>query len=113
MTADLVFYTENYGGDSKIPAVSFPLWEKRAEAQLMRLTGGKIKGKSDSRIKMCICEMAEFMYETGKTDGIRSENNDGYSVTYQERDIKRELVKIAETYLGDTDFLYRGVDNEG
>ena len=112
MTTDLVFYNENYGGDTKIPAGSFPLWEKRATAQLMHITGGKIEGISDSRVKMCVCEMAEFLYENSKTGGIKSENNDGYSVSYQDRDIKQELIRIAETYLGNTDFLYRGVGNE-
>lgn len=108
MAADLVFYNENYGGDSKIPAASFPLWERRAEADLMHITGGKIEGKDDTRIKLCICEMAEFLYECSKIGGIKSENNDGYSVLYQERDIKHELIKIAKAYLGETEFLYRG-----
>lgn len=113
MMVDLVFYKENYGGDSKIPAASFPLWEKRAEMQLLKITGGKIEEKDDERIKICICEMAELMFEYSKNDGIRSENNDGYSVIYQNRDIKNELVEIAKTYLYNTKYLYRGVEDEG
>lgn len=110
MTADYVFYNENYGGDTKIPAASFPLWERRATGYLMQITGGKIEGKEDASIKLCICEMAEFLYECSKIGGIKSENNDGYSVSYQERDIKCEMIKIAELHLGGTEFLYRGVD---
>ena len=112
MTADLAFYNENYGGDSKIPASLFPLWERRAENELIYITGGKIKGKDDERIKMCVCEMAEFLYECCQRGGLKSENNDGYSVTYQERDIKQELLKIAQVNLSSTDFLFRGVDGE-
>lgn len=112
MIADLAFYNENYGGDSKIPASLFPLWERRAETELIYITGGKIKGKDDECIKMCVCEMAEVLYECVHRDGIKSENNDGYSVTYQERDIKQELLKIAKVYLGTTEFLFRGVDCE-
>jgi len=112
MLTDLVFYIENYGGERKIPASLFPLWEKRAAAELLRITGGKIKGRKTECVRFCVCEVAEFLYENKKTSNISSENNDGYSVTYQERDIKKEILKIAETYLGETDLLYRGVDNE-
>ncbi len=110
MLADLAFYNENYGGDSKIPASLFPLFERRAENELMYITGGKIKGKDDEHIKICICEMAEFLYQCLEKSGIKSENNDGYSVTYQERDIKRELLKIAQVNLNGTEFLFRGVE---
>lgn len=109
MLADLAFYNENYSGDSKIPASLFPLFERRAENELMYITGGKIKGKDDECIKVCICEMAEFLYSCLESRGIKSENNDGYSVTYLERDIKRELLKIAQVNLNETEFLFRGV----
>ena len=112
MTADLVFYNENFGGDTKIPAASFPLWENRAKNYLMYVTGGKIEGKEDTLVKMCICEIAEFLYNKSLSDGIRSENNDGYSVVYQDGDIKCQVIKIAEIYLAGTEYLYRGVDNE-
>ena len=112
MMADQLFYNENYGGEGKIPASLFPLWEKRATAELLRITGGKIKGHKTECVRFCVCEIAEFLYENAKTSGMRSENNDGYSVTYQDRDIKKEILKIAETYLGETDFLYRGVEND-
>lgn len=110
---NLTFYNENYGGDSKIPASLFPLWEKRAENELLRITGGKIRGKDDDAVKRCICEMAELLYEYSELCGIKSENNDGYSVSYQNRDIKAELTEIAKVYLFGTEYLYRGVDNEG
>jgi len=113
MLTDLVFYIENYGGERKIPASLFSLWGKRAEAVLIHITDGKIKGQENLEcVRFCICEIAEFLYKQENTSGIKSENNDGYSVSYQERDIKKEILKIAETYLGETDLLYRGVDNE-
>lgn len=110
MIADLAFYNENFGGDSKIPASLFPLFERRAENELMFITDGKIKEKDDECIKICICEMAEFLYKCLESGGIKSENNDGYSVTYEERDIKRELFKIAQVNLFGTELLFRGVD---
>ncbi len=113
MMVDLVFYNESYGGEGKIPASLFSLWEKRAEAALMHISGGKIKGQENTEcVRFCICEIAEFLYGQEKLSGIRSENNDGYSVSYQDRDIKKEILRIAETYLSGTDLLYRGVGNE-
>lgn len=113
MMVDLVFYNESYGGEGKIPASLFSLWEKRAEAVLMNVTSGKIKGQEILEcVKFCICEIAEFLYKQENMSGIKSENNDGYSVSYQERDTKKEILKIAEMYLSETDFLYRGVINE-
>ena len=109
MIADLAYYNENYSGDSKIPASLFPLFERRAENELMFITDGKIKGKEDENIKICICDMAEFLYKCLERNGIKSENNDGYSVTYQERDIKNELLKIAQVNLYGTELLFRGV----
>ena len=113
MMSVLDFYSENYGGDTKIPAAAFSLWEKRAIAELSDLTSGRISEFDDDNIKMCICEMAELIYDCFCARGVESENNDGYSVKYQNRDIKQELIKIANTYLGKTGYLYRGVDNEG
>lgn len=109
MIADLAFYNENYGGENKIPASLFPLFERRAENELMFLTDGRIKGKEDECIKICICEMAEFLYNCLEKGEIKSENNDGYSVTYKERDIKQELFKIAQVNLFGTELLFRGV----
>lgn len=113
MMVDLIFYNESYGGEGKIPASLFSLWEKRAEAMLIHITDGKIKGQENLEcVRFCICEIAEFLYKQENTSGIKSENNDGYSVSYQERDINNEILKIAEIYLSETDFLYRGVINE-
>lgn len=113
MMSVMDFYNENYGGDTKIPASAFSLWERRAKAELLDITAGRIADKDEDAIKMCICEMAELMYDYCHTRGLESENNDGYSVHYTKRDIKKELLKIANTYLGKTGYLYRGVDNEG
>ena len=110
MIADFAFYNENYGGDSKIPASLFPLFERRAENELMFITDGKIKGNDEECIKICICEMAEFLYDCLEKGGLKSENNDGYSVTYQERDIKQEILRIAQLNLCETERLLRGVD---
>ena len=94
MTADLIFYKESYGGDCKIPAAKYPLWEKRAKVILEKMTGGKSTAhKNDERVKMCICEIAECIYEERKRQGIVSENNDGYSVSYKNTNVKNLAVR--------------------
>ncbi len=113
MTADLIFYKESFGGNCKIPAAKYPLWEKRAGIILEKITGGKsIAHKDDERVKMCICEIAECIYEESKRRGIVSENNDGYSVRYENRDTKAKVNNIAALWLSGTNLLYRGVECE-
>lgn len=113
MIADLIFYKENFGGNCKIPTDEFPLWERRAEMYLSKTTGGKseTQGKNE-RVKMCICEIAECLYENEKNQGIVSENIDGYSAKYENGDIKKKISEIISLWLYRTDILYRGVDNE-
>lgn len=113
MICDLFFYNEHFGGDTKIPAEAFPLWERKAEAELLQLTGGRISLTEEERAKICVCEIAEYLFDVASRRGIESENNDGYSVSYQNRDIKTDVLNIAKIYLSGTDLLYRGVDNAG
>lgn len=113
MICDLFFYNEHFGGDTKIPAEAFPLWERRAEAELLLLTSGRKPLAEEEKAKMCVCEIAEYLFDVASRRGIESENNDGYSVSYQNRDIKTDIVNIVKTYLGGTDLLYRGVENAG
>ena len=110
MTADLIFYIESFGGNCKIPADEFPVWERRASAELGRITSGTSNSCKDEKcVKMCICEIAECLYEQSKKCGIVSESNDGYSAKYETGDTKKEVGRIAALWLSGTDMLYRGV----
>lgn len=113
MTVDLIFYEEFCGGDFKIPAAEFERWERAAYFELSRITGGKSTQSLEECVKICICEIAELLYKMEMQGKIKSENNDGYSVTYQEGDTKNALTDIAKRYLSGTDYLYRGVCNDG
>ncbi|MCB5881021.1 hypothetical protein LIR45_01280 [Lachnospiraceae bacterium EP-SM-12S-S03] len=106
----------------KIPEELFVQMVKKAERYLNQFTFGGIQEVSyDTEIKNCICEMAEVIYieETKKSDGIKkSENIDGYSVTYvtemldgedRKAVLQRQLYHIAERYLMHTGLLYLGV----
>ena len=109
MKADLIFYNESFGGNCKIPADEFSVWERRAEKILSKMSGGKSDGEDIEAVKMCICEIAELLYAENKRNGILTENNDGYSVRYEYGDIKTKISEIASIWLSGTDILYRGV----
>lgn len=102
------FYSRTYSKDAKIPLESFYLWEKRAVAELNRITSGDILQSPDENSKMCICEVAEFLYENAKSEGILSENNDGYSVRFEKGEKDSKIYDIASKWLLKGGLLYRG-----
>ena len=112
MKADLFFYDEFCGGELKIPVAEYPRWERCAENELLRITGGKSADSDDERLKICICEMAEILYTKENLGGILSESTDGYSVSYEKNNIKSALYEVAKRNLSGTNFLYRGVLDE-
>ena len=84
------FYTQVYQG-VKIPEPDFDKWESRAEAVISYLTflNGDIFAEESDRVKLAVCAAAESIYMTESTggggitaSGLKSESNDGYSVTY-------------------------------
>lgn len=100
------FYGRTYGKDAKIPLESFHLWQMRAVAEINRITTEDISDFSDENIKMCVCEVAEFLYENEKRDGIVSESNDGYSVHFEKGE--RKIYDIVNKWLSKSGLLYRG-----
>lgn len=82
------FYTETFG--ALIPEKDFPRVEAEAEAAISYLTyvNGDIFAKEDSRVKLAVCAAAEVVYNGKQSNGasgsagVKSESNDGYSVTY-------------------------------
>jgi len=102
------FYGRVYGNDAKIPLESFYLWEKRAVAELNRITARDIAESPDDDAKMCICETAEFLYEKAGRSGIVSENNDGYSVRFEQGKTEEGIYNIAVKWLSKSGLLYRG-----
>lgn len=108
---DEIFYTEVYCNmqDGIIPPDVFPVWVRRAEAILDRITCGNITEATEP-VKLCVCEIAELMYKDVQAGNIASENNDGYSISYVKQ--KPQAVRIgdiARTYLAGTGLLYRGL----
>lgn len=112
MYVDFAYYVEIYDG-SLIPEKLFPRTEKKAERYLDTFTFGRLKDmdlESVNNLKDCICDMAEVIYMKlyqGNTKEKKSEDTDGYSVSYvtegkdgedAETVLKRKLYSIAEVY---------------
>lgn len=110
---DYKYYAEAFLGTA-IPEPSFPALEKKAEAFLHRITFGRVKRLPEipKEVKDAICAMAEYNFQADKkTPGVKSENIDGYSVSYgdsTETSRNTELYGVAKNYLSDTGLLYRG-----
>ncbi len=110
---DYEYYKESFYG-SKIPENAFPRYEMRAEAFLHRITFGRVERLPEipDEVKNAICAMAECSFrEDKKTPGVKSENIDGYSVSFgNSTEVSRntELYGIAKTYLSTTGLLFRG-----
>jgi hypothetical protein len=119
-------YTKSYGG-SAIPEANFQRLAVKASAYIDMFTFKRINEGNVSAfpsVSLCACEMAETIFfatgETGTKKEKKSENTDGYTVSYvvegadgrtAEETLRRKLYEIAKLYLINTGLLYCGVDD--
>ena len=119
---DYVYYYNEYIG-RKIPEKDFEELSVQAQRFVDYVTGGKICGNVTDKVRNAVCAAAEALYDCNSkyvnlNPGIKSENTDGYSVTYQDysvADISAEqdkaMYKAVRRALSGTGLLYRGVHN--
>lgn len=121
------FYSQTFG--NLIPEADFEKVEAKAEAVISYLTyaNGDIFAKEDNRVKLAVCAAAETIYnnQTGSASGsagVKSESNDGYSVTYvaeaqdgqtAEEVLRKKVAEAARLYLLPTGWLCRKVKTGG
>lgn len=129
--ADYAYYTGSYFGSS-IPEASWPEWSRKASMRVEYLTFGRTGKLSASvlpdAVFDAVCCAAEVMYEydkrkqaraaATKNGALKSESNDGYSVSYGGTDIEDEMKATAacdaETdksigeYLAHTGLMFKG-----
>lgn len=120
------FYSQTFG--STIPEADFPKAEAKAEAAIGYLTyiNGDIFAEEDDRVKLAVCAAAEAVYyqeaqssATGhQAVGVKSESNDGYSVTYiteaqdgqtAEEALRKKVLEAVRVYLLPTGWLSRSL----
>lgn len=113
MYADYRYYELNYGG--KMPDDDYDIAERKAEAYIRSLTfaKGDIFKVENPSVKDAVCAVADVFYSQSEKNHssngpVKSENNDGYSVTYVteqtdgqtvEEVIKKKAYQAAYMYL--------------
>ena len=111
---DYSFYynTYNNGFTGIIPVESFGLCISKAWREVNAMLTTEYTDEHSDLVKKCVCEVAEEIYENAKKQGIKSENIDGYSVTYADGvDVKKSIKNIIIGRLGNTGLLYAGVES--
>ncbi|MDD5853248.1 MAG: hypothetical protein PUD03_04000 [Lachnospiraceae bacterium] len=116
------FYKDTLGG--LIPEDKFAAVEAKAEAHISYLTyiNGDIFAKESDRVKLAVCAAAEVIYKNMTSNtagaGVKSESNDGYSVTYvteaqdgqtAEEALRKKVYEAIRLYLLPTGWLSRKV----
>ena len=97
--ADFDFYTNEYGG-TVVTADNFKSLSIKASAIIDRITFGRATGTEN--VKMAVCAAVDALFAPGEGGRIQSENNDGYSVTYQTRtdaEISQSAICAARIFL--------------
>lgn len=119
MYADYEYYKNSFSG-ILIPEEEFPLLANKVSRYLDHVTMHRISEATD-KVKNAVCAGAEALYEfiqmyKNIPKGIKSENTDGYSVTYSEFDMdkfKRQentvMYNAFAQELSGTGLMYQGV----
>lgn len=129
--ADYAYYTGSYFGSS-IPEASWPEWSRKASMRVEYLTFGRTDKLSASvlpdAVFDAVCCAAEVMYEydvrkkareSASSNGtVKSESNDGYSVSYAGVDSADEsadaencdnaVMDVISEYLAHTGLMFKG-----
>lgn len=119
--ADFEFYIKNFHG-STIPENDFSSAMLRAGIFIRYITFGRIDETNiPEEAKLAACAVADLMYKDDLSRDKagrekKSENNDGYSVSYvtsvegKGNSVESKTYQAAGQYLAHTGLMYRGID---
>ena len=109
---DYGYYVSSFsvGTQQKLSALEFYTCLKPAKAFLESVLCCEEPVEAEKCVKDCLCCLAEEICRQGARRGIKSENTDGYSVTFCQEDNGRNLLKIVNIYLGNSGLVFAGVD---
>ena len=123
MYVDYAYYASEYGGEI-IPEEKISGYERRAEAYIRIITyvRGDIFSMESDMVKDAVCAVADvycsYDQKQASAGMVKSENNDGYSVTYvteqtdgqtTEEVLRKKAYAAASAYLLPTGWLSRKV----
>lgn len=90
---------------------NFGKYIKTAKIFLESILTEDVPKTCEEDVRRCLYALAEEFFEEEKQGGIKSENIDGYSVTFKDQSpAGRRLLKTALLYFGKSGLLYAGVD---
>lgn len=120
---DYEYYKSDFEGDA-IPEESFGRIAKKSSVFVREITRNRVDVENIiNDVKDAVCAVCEVMYNDEKIlariNGreVKSENTDGYSVTYtsetqdgqtREQTLRKKMYSAARGYLIHTGLLYRG-----
>ena len=110
--ADFEYYKTEFHGTVIASAAEFDSMEIKARAYVDTVTFGRAASAAESsEVKNATCAICEIYQQYSKHEGISSENNDGYSVTYlsNSRLLTGRLAQAAKVFLP-AKLRYRGWD---
>ena len=74
----------------------------RADAHINRFTFNRIvvlpETDAPTEVQNAVCAVCEVLHNTRGRDGIKSENNDGYAVTYTDTEVEKLLYDAARLF---------------
>lgn len=113
MNVTYEYYKDSFGG-SLIPENRWISLELKMSARLNQYTFNRMKEDNwPEQAKTALCEMCDCAYKYERRDGKTSENNDGYSVSYDtSKPLNVMLYEIAEVYLINTGLMSLAVDDD-
>lgn len=116
--ADFDYYSNTYYDalqEIPIPNTQRTVYLRKASSYLDSIfVHSKPQEPYPEAVKNACCEIADCFYTCEQKEGIASENNDGYSVSYNANNFEAKMTlhkayAIALRYLGSTGLLYRGI----
>lgn len=113
MNVTYEFYKNSFGG-SLIQENRWTSLEMKMSARINQYTFDRMEeGSWPVQAKTALCEMCDCAYRYDRRDGKTSENNDGYSVSYDtSKPLNVMLYEIAEVYLINTGLMSLAVDDD-
>ncbi len=95
---------------NQIPKEEAQVYVDRAFLYLKNITLGRVEAEKDTEdVITAISAVAEVFYTFSLQGNAKSENNDGYSVTYKDSSVSKEAYRVATTLLP-PHLLYRGME---
>lgn len=106
------YYLSSYncGREGKLSPSDFDFYCRRATEEVALRINGKADEEHKNSVRLAICEVADLISSSAAPHNIKSENIDGYSVTYKDHaPLSLSIASILEKHLSGSGLLYRGV----